>query len=461
MVQQKHPTPPSVEAIKASISKLHFYPQNPRREPNDDQDAIRKELCEEEGVVSLARHVSEHGINPLDLPAVIPHPKLPGHFIVVEGNRRLCALQLLRDPERAPTPASRKVFSKLNAEGIALPSSISVIKFEDADAARIWMSVKHEGEQGGVGTVEWNASQKTRFNQQGERSVTRPKNPNLQALALLDYAQANSLITADERARIALTTVTRYLTNPNVRAALALLNAEDLTTDALPMQFDVAVRRFLLDALPTGEPGVVPAVSSRTSSAERKLYAEKLRQDGFAPTIRDQTPYSPAANAAQAAAAAVASTPAASGRSKQNPDIRPYLVKPGFKESTGDKVLARLVREAKNTRVDDFVFSANYLVRAILERMIVLYAKPHGIGGSTRDLEKWIEACAKHAAAATPPAPRNVVQIMNKTASNMHAGTAPDTLGAGVHGGIIPSGKDIRRAWDTLEPVFVWLLSRL
>ena len=459
MVKKPAKTSSKVEAIDAPISKLHFYPQNPRRDPSEDQEAIRKELCEEDGVVNLARHLSQYGINPLDLPAVIPHPKLPEHWVVVEGNRRLCALQLLRDPERAPTVAARKQFAKFKAEGSALPATISVVKFEDAEAARVWMSVKHEGEQGGVGTVEWNSSQKTRFNQQGERSLTRPKNPNVQALALLDYAQSNAIVTKDQRDQIALTTVTRYLTSPHVRASLALLNGDDLTTDALPMQFDAAVRRFLLDALPTGDPAIKPAVSSRTTSAERAVYAEKLRHDGVAPTARDQTPYSPASNASKAAAAAA--RPPAAARSKPSSDIRTYLIKSGFAETSGDKVLSRLVREGKSTRVDDFVFSANYLVRAILERMIVLYAKPNGIGGSSRDLERWIEACAKHAASATPPAPRQVVQIMNKTASNMHGSTAPDTLGAGVHGGIIPTGKDTRRAWDTLEPVFVWLLSSL
>ena len=459
MVKKQVAVSSAAEMMAAPISKLHFFPQNPRREPNEDQDAIRKELCEEEGVINLARHLSRHGINPLDLPALIAHPKLPKHFVVVEGNRRLCALQLLRDPERAPTTASRKVFEKLKAEGVALPTTISAVLFGDADAARVWMSVKHEGAQGGIGTVEWDASQKTRFNQQGERSQTRPKNPNVQALALLDYAQENGLVTPEQRAGIALTTITRYLTNPHVRASLALLNSEDLTTDALPTQFDAAIRRFLHDALPTGIPDQKPQVSSRTSSEDRQKYAEKLRQEGVAPTARDQTPYSPASNAAKAAVAASA-TPAAA-RSKQSQDNRTYLIKSGFRETSGDKVLSRLVREGKNIRVDDFVFSANYLVRAILEQMIILYAKPKGIGGSSRDLERWIEACAKHAEKDNPPAPRKVIQIMNKTASSMHSGTAPDTLGAGVRGGIIPLSKDVRRAWDTLEPVFEWLLSQV
>ena len=442
------------QEISAPLNHLHFHPQNPRREPMADEDAIRTALCEDEGVVNLAKHMSAHGLNPLDRIAVVAHPKLPKHFVVVEGNRRLCALQLLHDPERAPKPAAKRTFAKLKADGTPVPAKVAAVLFAKSEAARTWMSVKHEGEQGGIGTVEWNATQKARFNRQGATGQTRPKNPNAQSLALLDYAEATGLITSEERGQIALTTITRYLSNPNVRAALALLNAEDLTTDADIKQFDAAMRKFLFDAIPTGDPNVPPAVSSRTSSVERKAYAEKLRQDGVAPTKREATPYVPTA------AAGSTTTTTAAKRSKRNPDLRPYLIRTDFRQTSDDVALARMVSEGKKVRVDDYVFSANYLVRAILERIVHLYAKGHGIGTS-RDLEKVITACAKHAENRTPAAPRAIVQVMNKTASNQHASHAPDTLGAGVHGGVIPLAKDIRRSWDTLQPVFEWLLAHL
>ena len=438
------------------LNQLHFFPQNPRREPMADEDAIRTVLCQEEGVVNLARHLAKHGLNPLDRIAIIAHPKLPGHFVVVEGNRRLCALQLLRDPERTPKTSAKKIFAKLKTEGMPLPATIPGVLFAKEGGARTWMSVKHEGEQGGIGTVEWDSPQKARFNRQGSTSQTRPKNPNEQSLTLLDYAEATGLLTAEERGKIAITTIRRYLSNPNVRAALALLNAEDLTTDADIQQFNAGLRRFLLDAIPSEDQKNPSAVNSRTSSAERIAYAEKLRQDGVAPAKRDVTPYKPESTAA--AATVSNATAVVAKRSKRSPDLRPYVVRTDFREISGDATLARMVIEGKKLRVDDFVFSANYLVRAILERIVNLYAKRNGIGAS-RDLEKLISACAKHAETSTPPAPRAVVQILNKTASNQHASHAPDTLGAGVHGGVIPSARDIRRNWDTLQPVFEWLLA--
>ncbi|MDP3192051.1 hypothetical protein [Rhodoferax sp.] len=442
------------EEISVPINRLHFYPQNPRREPMADEDAIRAALCADEGVINLAKHLSANGLNPLDRIAVIAHPKLPQHFVVVEGNRRLCALQLLRDPERAPSASAKKIFAKLQNDGTPVSTTIAAVYFGKAETARTWMSVKHEGEQGGIGTVEWDATQKTRFNRQGTTSQVRPKNPNMQSLALLDYAEAKGLLNTEERGKIAITTITRYLSNPNVRAALALLTAEDLTTDADPQQFDAAMRRFLLDAIPTGDPNVIPPVSSRTTSSERKAYAEKLRQDGIAPTERGAPPYEPTPKVEETPEPN--KTTVAKKRGKRSPDLRPYVVRTDFRDVSGDPALSRMVIEGKKLRADDFVFSANYIVRAILERVVNLYAKRNGIGVS-RDLEKLITACARHAESRTQPAPRAIVQVMNKTASNQHASHAPDTLGAGVHGGIIPSAKDIRRNWDTLQPVFEWL----
>jgi hypothetical protein len=455
MAKQKVIEEQNFAEISAQINLLHFFPENPRREPMADDEAIRMTLCEDEGVLKLAEHVSVHGLNPLDRIAVIAHPKLPGHYIAVEGNRRLCALQLLRDPDRAPKASAKKSFKKLSAEGIAVPSSIKAVLFSKEEGARTWMSVKHEGEQGGIGTVNWDATQKARFNRKGSTGTTRPKNPNVQALALLDYATAKGLLSSEERDRIAITTITRYLSNPNVRAALALINADDLTTNADTDQFDTAILRLLFDAMPTGDPVAPPTVNSRTSSKERTAYAERLRNEGIAPTEREKAPYIPTSKAVNTSNGNNTTT---NKRSKRSPDIRKYVVNTNFREGSGDSALARMVKEGKTLVVEDFVFSANYIIRAVLERTINLYAKRHGIGAN-RDLEKLIVACAKHAETSTPAAPRAIIQVMNKTATNQHASHAPDTLGAGVHGGIIPTAKDIRRNWDTLQPVFEWLLA--
>ena len=96
-----------------SINVLHFDPINPRGEPEQDEVKIRNAFAALPETLKLATHMAEHGQNPLDRMGVVEHPKLPGHYVVREGNRRLAATQLLRDPLRAPTQPFRSSTSAL------------------------------------------------------------------------------------------------------------------------------------------------------------------------------------------------------------------------------------------------------------------------------------------------------------------------------------------------------------
>lgn len=93
----------------------------------------------------------------------------------------------------------------------------------------------------------------------------------------------------EERALILITTITRYL--PNVRAALALLNTEDCTTNADKAQFDTALQRFLRDARDPG-PG-----TKATLHPDRNLLSATITQkrckEGVSPTKRDLPAYDP------------------------------------------------------------------------------------------------------------------------------------------------------------------------
>ena len=82
---------------------LTLDPQNARLEidPSSPQSWIRYELCEYEGVIELARSINEFGgLYPSDnIIACVENDSL----VVLEGNRRVCALQLLLDNSLIPS----------------------------------------------------------------------------------------------------------------------------------------------------------------------------------------------------------------------------------------------------------------------------------------------------------------------------------------------------------------------
>jgi len=234
--------------------------ENPRHVPKRDQAEIIACLLEDEKVYNLARHISGHGLNPLEIIAVFTDRN--GNLTVAEGNRRVCALQLLNDPDRAPT-AYKKRFRAL-AAGI-VPQQIRIAEFESYDEAQPWLEVLHDGEQDGVGRKQWRAEQKA-------RATLRP-NRDILALSLFDHAKRKGFLTDQGRRGISLTTATRYLGNPDVRAAIGITTSPSDATvkiDVNQATFDNALVRFLKD-LTTGK------ITSRSAAKDWKKYAVDIR----------------------------------------------------------------------------------------------------------------------------------------------------------------------------------------
>ena len=161
------------------------------------------------------------------------------NFFAAEGNRRICALKLLNDPELAPAHL-RKAFKKISADSIA-PTAVPGKVFDDFATARPWLDRIHKGEQGGIGRREWNAEQKQRFDGGSK---------NKAAQALLDYAEAEKMISEEEREG-KLTTVQRFLVNDIFCETLGLDKStpDDIRRTRPKEEFDTIVRRFIRDLI--------------------------------------------------------------------------------------------------------------------------------------------------------------------------------------------------------------------
>ncbi len=155
------------ETISVELIKLHLDLENYRHEPVENEENAIAKLYTQEKVEAIVRDIVEYGaINPLDRIGVIPMPRNPGHFIVVEGNRRMCALLLLNDPDRAPTKQARIMMREM-AKQFTLPNKIDVVKFGSKEQAKHWVDLRHLGPQSGQGLRTWNSSQKERAANEG------------------------------------------------------------------------------------------------------------------------------------------------------------------------------------------------------------------------------------------------------------------------------------------------------
>lgn len=202
---------PSFRTTK--VLDLLLHRDNPRHVSKHNQQEVIEYLLADEEVYNLARHMSQNGINPLEVVAVFPDEDR--NLIVAEGNRRVCAAQLLTDPQKAPE-SLRARFKALAAKGQDV-SSINTAVFSDYDTAQPWLQVLHDGEQEGVGRRRWKPDQKAR--------ATTSKSTDALAVAVLDYAEKNGLISSEIRKAVQVSTATRYLANPDVRKSMGIASA--------------------------------------------------------------------------------------------------------------------------------------------------------------------------------------------------------------------------------------------
>lgn len=236
---------------------------NPRHELVETESEAIERLVTREDVVPLARDIVRHGLNPLERFAMTPIGKTRSGeptYWVAEGNRRVCALKLLADPELAP-PKYRKTFEKLSEEWVPI-KTVAAVVFNDLDTLRVWLDRTHSGVQGGIGRKNWDAEQKQRFSGTAKNRL---------AQALLDYAEAEGMISKQER-QGKLTTAQRFLNSEVSREIFGLdrANPDELCRTRPKAEFDVMVRRFMRDLVEGKE------VTSRKNKPDIIKYVRSL-----------------------------------------------------------------------------------------------------------------------------------------------------------------------------------------
>jgi hypothetical protein len=226
------------------IQRIFLSLDNPRHAQVDTEAKAIERLCAKENVFQLARDIVAHGLNPLERFALIPAAKSKvgsrvQNYFVAEGNRRICALRLLHDPDLAPANL-RQSFEKLSTAGRTI-KTVNAAVFDDQEDVRPWLDRIHSGPQGGIGRKDWNSEQKARFD--GE-------NKNRVAQMLLDYAQQKGMISEVDRVG-KLTTVARFVSNDVFRETIGLDQSDpnELGRIRPENEFDILVGKFMKDVI--------------------------------------------------------------------------------------------------------------------------------------------------------------------------------------------------------------------
>jgi hypothetical protein len=248
--------------LEVEVDRIFLDLENPRHETYELQSQVIEYLCRHENILPLAKDIVANGLNPIEQFALIPDDaeSVPPTYFVAEGNRRICALMLLYDPDLAPTKL-RKSFEQAGKDWSGA-GKLPCVLFDDRAAVDLWLTRIHDGEQDGVGRRKWSSDQSQRHSGSSKNKI---------ALEVLDYAERNGLISSEGR-KGKLTTVSRYLTKKSVQDALGLdsSNLDNIQRTRGKADFDVRLEKFLGD-LESGH------VNSRTNGSEAfNAYAREL-----------------------------------------------------------------------------------------------------------------------------------------------------------------------------------------
>ena len=167
----------------------------------------------------LLRDIISNGLNPSDIPIVMPDKERVNGFIVLEGNRRIAALKLFKKPAILTNSSLKQKYSKLNEKNKGnIVKSIECLVVDSREEANLWIERKHEGEMNGAGTVRWDNVQKSRF-------LASKTGKDSKAVQLIDFMKAateGDAEFAELLGKVSATNLERFIGTPDVRSSLGL-----------------------------------------------------------------------------------------------------------------------------------------------------------------------------------------------------------------------------------------------
>lgn len=477
--------------ISVPIGKVKLDLKNPRHEYFNTQSEVIDYLVKNEGILNLAKDIAEQErLSPLEIVGLL-YDQANDEYIPLEGNRRICSLILLNNPDLCKEQKHIKYLKNLSSQH-SIPNTIDGFIFESREDADHWISLRHSGQQEGIGIRTWTAPQKTRYQQR--KGAT---DQNAQTIEMLDFAIKNKLIKKDDINNIKITTMQRYLNNPVVRNLFGLSGRSGLITRQNQDNFTLLVKRFISDAL--NKDNNPTALSSRSKKVDWEEYANALSHQVCMPPLPDApavnmgvdnsatqpsksttsttstTPPAvaqdhklemlnntkqPSTNNPQQTANEGSAKPSNGKKStKQDPNKRKFLIPSSTSFPIKNNVHNRLYWEIKGTEVEGHEFAVAFLMRAFIEAMATAYLKKHNpgiLGNQKIDLNTKIKKVHEHLKQDSSINPKDI-RSLAIAADNKNSIMSPLSLGNMIHLTVVPTKRELLQMWDNYEPALLIL----
>lgn len=473
------------------VEDLRLDLKNPRiAEASSQRDALQKIIDDQDAkLVALAESIVEDGLNPMDRFLVIASQDEAGKFVAIEGNRRLAAIKVLRNPTvltgMEVRPAVQKRLEALAADfDRASLETLDCFEVGAREDGAMWIQQRHTGENEGRGIVDWGGVATARF---------RGNDPALQAL---DFVLQRGDLDSTEKTGIAnrfpISTLDRLLSTPAVRSAVGVELKGGKLLSALPFAEVMRPLQRIVRDLATGavtvthlklQPQMVAYVGRLGSDLPNLSTASGSPvpvEDLYPPSTSGSTGSGGAGSSGGAAgegsgggsggggtSGSATSGGASTGgvsatRGKKKPSRGSALIPKSCKLRVANAKISEIEKELRALPVATYPHAISVLFRVFLELSVDEFLRSHGgsttfsaPGGKTveKSLQKKVEEAVAQMVAAG--APKAEFKGITKALSDKHNPLHIDTLHSYVHNAFYsPTDRDLTVAWDNAQPFF-------
>ncbi len=404
-----------------------------------------------EKIVTLAKHIIEHGLNPAHLSIVMPAPQGGTSYVVLEGNRRVTALKLLSSPTLSGDVLSGKKLKSLKDLSADFTkkkiSDINCVVFANRAEADTWIRLIHRGQQGGAGLVEWNGQVAARYDARlGNRR-------QMAALSILNFVAREGKLSTTTLQKIRagnfpITTLRRLLDTPYVRENLGL----DITRDGsvlrtYPKGEAVKGLSRVVDDVGTGK----KTVSDIKNLAQRINYIDSLPKA----TLPKSAMRLASAVQLDATSDDPTSTAPRKKRRKQH-RTRNILIPKDCDLNIDEPRINAIYKELQRLKVDEFPNAAAVLMRVFVEQSVDHYLQnpvawdDNKIGGSK--LHHRLLSAVQYMQDNKIMSKRELEPVRKSAAGRTYLAASIETMHAYVHNKhFTPVPSELITGWDVLQ----------
>lgn len=440
-----------------SIANLLLDLSNYRHGKAMSQKEARDAIIAEQGkkLVNLAKDIVEFGLNPFDLPLVIDAEDGNANFIVIEGNRRITAINLMLKPDLAENTALHAAFKRLNKKHAdAIPMVLDCVIAPNKKAGLIWINRKHANGLEGAGTEPWSSMAKARAD--AEQGIPRPD------LDAVNFVLTNSKLDSSlreflEGSKFNITTLERLLTTKETQAALGFSVQEGKLISDENKDWLKAVLTDVVTIIATSE-------HNGEKFTERDIDNQDKRT-AFAASVISNHPKKKKEDKPWVVTGKPASSkPQPSKQEKPKKPItpstedQPNLIPRKFKLSLPSGKVNDIFIELKKLDVTTYRHSVAVLFRVFFELTLDAYIAKHSVAlptdGKGRPVDKLATRLAKvvEHTKGTNLLTEKELKPIQIAISDPHSLVAPDTLNAYVHSPWLnPDPDRLKVMWTNVQ----------